>query len=71
MSEILKLPVSGMTCAGCENAVKLTLMQVKGVEAVSASHRDKHVDVRYDGSQVTPSLIKRAIEDLGYGVGAD
>lgn len=71
MAETLKLPVTGMTCGGCENAVKLTLSQLKGIEAVAASHRSNTVDVRYDGSEVTLERIKEAIEELGYHVGGE
>ena len=70
MSETLKLRVHGMTCGGCENAVKFTLMQLRGIEAVVASHGEKSVDVRYDSGEVTPDRIKRAIEELGYQVAA-
>ncbi len=38
MTETLQLSVSGMTCGGCENAVKRTLLQTAGVESVTASH---------------------------------
>jgi len=40
MSEVLQLAVNGMTCGGCENAVKRTLMQTNGVEEVTASHAE-------------------------------
>jgi copper chaperone len=70
MPGTVKLRVHGMTCGGCENAVKFTLMQLRGVEAVVASHSEKSVDVRYDSAEVTFDRIKRAIEDLGYQVAA-
>ena len=66
----MKLRVSGMTCGGCENAVKRTLMQLQGIEAVIASHRQDSVDVTYNNGQVTPERIKHAIEALGYQVAA-
>jgi copper chaperone len=70
MSETVTLRVHGMTCGGCENAVKFTLMQLRGIEAVAASHSEKSVDVRYDSAEVTPDRIRRAIEELGYQVAA-
>ena len=59
-----------MTCGGCENAVKMTLRQLEGVQAVAASHRQESVDVTYDTGHLTPEQIKQAIEDLGYHVAA-
>ena len=34
------LSVTGMSCGGCENAVKRTLMKLDGVRAVTASHAE-------------------------------
>ena len=68
MSESLQLTVTGMTCGGCENAVRRTLQQVDGVEDVSASHAAGTVGIRFDPGKVTPALIKERIELLGYNV---
>ena len=70
MAENLTLHVTGMTCGGCENTVKLTLGQVGRIEAVTASRKDSRVNVTYDGRRVTPEKITHAIEDLGYRVAA-
>ena len=68
MSEILQLSVNGMTCGGCENAVKRTLMQTEGVEEVSASHSESLVGITFDPSKVTPAILREKIEGLGYDV---
>jgi copper chaperone len=70
MSETLQLRVTGMSCGGCENAVKGALMQVDGVEEVTASHVEGMVGVTYDSGKVTPSAIKDRISSLGYEVAA-
>lgn len=70
MSGSVKLRVTGMTCSGCENAVQMTLRQLKGVHAVQASHGQESVDVTYDTGHLTPERIRQAIEDLGYHVAA-
>ena len=57
-----------MTCGGCENAVKVTLRQLKGVQEVAASHKANTVDVTFDEGAVTPAVIRTAIEGLGYDV---
>lgn len=66
MAETLHLTVTGMTCGGCENAVKFSLKQITGVEAVTASHQANVVDVTFDETKVTPAAIRTTIEGLGY-----
>jgi copper chaperone CopZ len=68
MAETLQLTVTGMTCGGCENAVKFSLKQINGVETVTASHKANVVDVTFDETKVTPAAIRTTIEGLGYGV---
>ena len=64
----IQLTVTGMTCGGCENAVKRTLQQVIGVQQVTASHASNAVSVTFDASTVTPAVIRTTIETLGYAV---
>ncbi len=68
MAESLQLRVAGMTCGGCENAVKRALQQIEGVEDVTASHDAGLVGVRFDAAKVTPAVLKERIELLGYDV---
>ena len=68
MTQNLRLNVAGMTCDGCENAVKRALTQLGGVQDVSASHREAAVAVIYDTDKVSPALIREKIEKLGYVV---
>jgi copper chaperone len=68
MAETLLLTVTGMTCGGCENAVKRTLTQMAGVREVTASHRDNRVQVTFEEGRMTPLAIRQAIEGLGYAV---
>jgi copper chaperone CopZ len=68
MTETLQLTVTGMTCGGCENAVKRALGQLDGVEEVSASHSANLVGVRYDTDKVTRAKVQQQIEALGYEV---
>ena len=68
MSETLQLAVTGMTCGGCENAVRRTLMSTEGVEEVTASHAASLVGVTFDPAKVTPAVLKEKIEALGYDV---
>ena len=64
----LTLHVTGMTCGGCENAVKRAVGKLPGVAEVSASHEQQRVTVAYDAAQVTPEAIAAKINALGYRV---
>lgn len=68
MSSTLTLPVHGMTCGGCENAVKRAVGAMTGIAAVTASHRDNQVVVTFDPAVVTPGDIEAKIGTLGYSV---
>jgi copper chaperone CopZ len=64
----LTLTVTGMTCGGCENAVKRAVGKLPGVASVDASHREQRVTVDYDAAQTTPETIAAKINGLGYRV---
>ncbi len=60
--------VTGMTCGGCENAVRRVVSSVAGVGNVTASHQDNRVIVDYDPVRADVSKIKEAIKTAGYAV---
>ena len=62
------LHVTGMTCGGCENAVKRTVGRLDGVTEVTASHEQQQVGVTFDPARVDLATIKEKIEKLGYRV---
>lgn len=64
------LPVTGMTCGGCENAVKRAVERLPGVTAVVASHRDGTVQVSFDPAVIAAADIAGRIRALGYTVAA-
>jgi copper chaperone len=66
--ETLTLRVTGMTCGGCENAVKRALARLDGVGDVTASHAHQQVGVTYDAGRVTPEQITAKIAAAGYTV---
>jgi copper chaperone len=70
MSEELTLKVSGMTCGGCESAIKRVLSMVEGVTSATASHQAGEVTVVFDASKTNRARIQRAIETAGYSVAA-
>jgi copper chaperone len=62
------LRVTGMTCGGCENAVKRAVGRLPGVASVDASHTAKNVTVEFDEAQTSLDAIKAKITMLGYEV---
>jgi copper chaperone CopZ len=62
------LHVTGMTCGGCENAVKRVVGKLPGVASVEASHAAQKVIVEFDESQTNLDAIKAKIATLGYAV---
>jgi copper chaperone CopZ len=68
MMETLTLNVTGMTCGGCESAVKRGLARLEGVGEVAASHADARVAITFDPSRVSPEEIKARIGAMGYTV---
>ena len=58
--------VAGMTCGGCEAAVRTTVKRLDGVKRVEASRKEGKALVTYDPVKVSVSEIEAAIEKLGY-----
>jgi copper chaperone len=68
MREKIQFVVTGMTCGGCENAVKRALLNTDGVEAVAASHAENRVEVTFEPGEVAPAELREKISSLGYTV---
>jgi copper chaperone CopZ len=68
--ETLTLNVTGMTCGGCESAVKRGLSRLDGIGEVTASHAEARVAVTFDPNRVTPDEIKARVGAMGYTVRA-
>ena len=64
--EQLILNVTGMTCGGCENAVRRAVAQLDGVSNVSASHAENRVVVEHDPARVDRTRIADAITKAGF-----
>ena len=61
------LKVTGMTCGGCEGAVKLAAKRVQGVKSVTASARSETAEVSYDPAKTSPDVIAKAVtENSGF-----
>lgn len=63
------IPVSGMSCNGCEQNVENALGNVEGVTRIEADHQDGTVELVAEDA-VTDEDIEAAVEDAGYDVAA-
>jgi copper chaperone CopZ len=63
------LHIEGMTCAGCETAVKMVLKKTVGVISSEVSYEEKRAVVSYDAAKTTPDKIAKGVADaLSYKV---
>jgi copper chaperone CopZ len=58
---VCTLKVSGMTCSGCEAAVKMAARRVDGVKSVTASTKSGTAEVSYDAAKTSPEAIAKAV----------
>jgi Cu+-exporting ATPase len=63
--EIL-MPISGMTCASCANAVQRAIGKLDGIKEVNVNYATEKARVVYDSSQTRISEIKNAVTKAGY-----
>jgi copper chaperone CopZ len=61
------LKVTGMTCAGCEAAVKIAAKQIDGVKDAKASYAKGTAEIIYDAAKTSPDAIAKGIaQKTGY-----
>ncbi|MFW6181024.1 MAG: heavy metal translocating P-type ATPase, partial [Spirochaetota bacterium] len=65
------LRIEGMHCAGCVAAVERSLRRVEGVREAAVNLATETASVRYDTGKVDIDLMRRAVEEAGYGVGEE
>ena len=65
------LNVEGMTCEGCENAIKAGLETLEGVQEVESSHEEGWTRVKYDTTVITLEEISQKIGETGYTVAGE
>jgi len=62
------LNVEGMTCDGCENAIKAGIESLDGIAEVESSHEEGWTKVKYDKAVTSVEDIEGKITDTGYTV---
>lgn len=63
------VPIEGMHCASCAQAIEKSLDKLDGVDESNVSYGSEQASVEYDTSQVGMDDISEAVEDAGYSLG--
>src|ERR1044071_7524547 len=66
-ASLIRIPVSGMTCAACSARVQRALEKQAGVETANVNLMMKTATVSFAPDAVTPDGLVAAIEATGYG----
>ncbi len=62
----ITIPIDGMTCSACSNAVERATRKLPGIEAVSVNFATEKMTVKYNPQLVRISEIKQAVVKAGY-----
>ncbi|HEX3525484.1 MAG TPA: heavy metal translocating P-type ATPase [Thermoanaerobaculia bacterium] len=65
--QTITIPVTGMTCAGCQAGVQRALQRAPGVEDATVNLMTASAAVRFDPAATTPEALVEAIRATGYG----
>lgn len=63
-----KIDITGMTCARCEQHVKLEIGKLPGITALEVSYDNGNAVVTFDGSKTNIDEVKAAVDKTGYKV---
>jgi Cu+-exporting ATPase len=67
-TDIITLPIEGMTCASCVLRVEKALKKVEGVQEAIVNLATEQAQVKIDPSKVDFERLKEAVEKAGYSV---
>jgi Cu+-exporting ATPase len=67
-TEILTIPVEGMTCGHCQDTVRRALEEVPGVRSARVDLEEKRAEVSVETSDFDRSRLTHAVEAAGYRV---
>ncbi len=70
-SDVLRLPVTGMSCQACAHAVERAIRSVDGVRRAEVNFGSRTATIERDPELATGRAIRTSIERAGYGVPAD
>ena len=66
----LELPISGMHCAACAGRIEDALQGLVGVQQAQVNFATERAAVHFNSAEVDAPVIRRRIEEIGYGVPA-
>src|SRR3990172_12977091 len=64
---ILRLPVTVMSCAACSARIQQTLSEMAGVGSASVNLASEQATIEYDPLKVNVDDFIKTVHDLGYG----
>lgn len=67
-TQMIKLPITGMTCAACEKNVNRALTKADGVSESMVNLATENANVTYDPSVTDAAKLVERVEKFGYGV---
>jgi len=62
-TEKIKLPLEGMSCASCAQAIEKSLKNLKGVQKAEVNFAQEMATVSFDPTKVELSHLKKAVEE--------
>lgn len=67
VTKVCTMKITGMTCSGCEAAVKIAARRIDGVKDARASYAKGTAEITYDPAKTTPDAIAKVIaQKTGY-----
>jgi Cu+-exporting ATPase len=67
-TNVIELPVTGMTCANCANTIERTLKKTPGVTSAAVNYASERAQVEFDPAQIKPADMIERIRKAGYDV---
>jgi Cu+-exporting ATPase len=67
-TNVIELPVTGMTCANCANTIERTLKKAPGVASAAVNYASERAQVEFDPAQIKPADMIERIRKAGYDV---
>ena len=64
--KIVKLRITGMTCAGCSNHISNALNEVDGIIEYNVQYPGDLATIQYDPNRTNQEAIIKVIEQTGY-----
>lgn len=62
----ITLNIPEMHCESCPKLIKITLLEINGIDEVSASLDTKTVVVTFDPKKISIASIISSIDEIGY-----